>query len=136
MIRRYLEFVKPYKWRIIATILIGIIKFGIPMLIPLLIKFVIDDVINNNAITNDEKFIRLGIAMGIAIFIFVIVRPPIEYLRQYLAQWTSNKILYDIRKKLYDHLQALSSRFYANNQVGQVISVSYTHLTLPTKRIV
>ncbi|MBK3720499.1 putative multidrug export ATP-binding/permease protein [Staphylococcus arlettae] len=122
MIRRYLEFVKPYKWRIIATILIGIIKFGIPMLIPLLIKFVIDDVINNNAITNDEKFIRLGIAMGIAIFIFVIVRPPIEYLRQYLAQWTSNKILYDIRKKLYDHLQALSSRFYANNQVGQVIS--------------
>ncbi|WP_182476336.1 hypothetical protein, partial [Staphylococcus arlettae] len=46
MIRRYLEFVKPYKWRIIATILIGIIKFGIPMLIPLLIKFVIDDVIN------------------------------------------------------------------------------------------
>ena len=48
--------------------------------------------------------------------------PPIEYLRQYLAQWTSNKILYDIRKQLYDHLQALSARFYANNQVGQVIS--------------
>ena len=50
------------------------------------------------------------------------MRPPIEYLRQYLAQWTSNKILYDIRKQLYDHLQALSARFYANNQVGQVIS--------------
>ena len=33
MIRRYLEFVKPYKYRIIATIIIGIIKFGIPMLI-------------------------------------------------------------------------------------------------------
>src|SRR5699024_6825974 len=43
-------------------------------------------------------------------------------LRQYLAQWTSNKILYDIRKKLYNHLQALSSRFYVNNQAGQVIS--------------
>ncbi|MBF7020532.1 ABC transporter ATP-binding protein [Staphylococcus sp. 18_1_E_LY] len=122
MIRRYLTFVKPYKWRIIATILIGILKFGIPMLIPLLIKYVIDYVINNSAITNDEKFMRLGIAMGIAIFIFVIVRPPIEYLRQYLAQWTSNKILYDIRKQLYNHLQALSARFYANNQVGQVIS--------------
>ena len=25
-------------------------------------------------------------------------------------------------KKLYNHLQALSARFYANNQVGQVIS--------------
>ncbi|MCW1287765.1 SAV1866 family putative multidrug efflux ABC transporter, partial [Staphylococcus aureus] len=95
---------------------------GIPMLIPLLIKYAIDGVINNHALTTDEKVHHLTIAIGIALFIFVIVRPPIEFIRQYLAQWTSNKILYDIRKKLYNHLQALSARFYANNQVGQVIS--------------
>ncbi|PSH07478.1 multidrug ABC transporter ATP-binding protein [Staphylococcus argenteus] len=122
MIKRYLQFVKPYKYRIIATIIVGIIKFGIPMLIPLLIKYVIDGVINNQALSTNEKVHHLTIAIGIALFIFVIVRPPIEFVRQYLAQWTSNKILYDIRKKLYDHLQALSARFYANNQVGQVIS--------------
>ncbi|MBE5666972.1 SAV1866 family putative multidrug efflux ABC transporter [Staphylococcus sp. SS251] len=122
MIRRYLQFVKPYKYRIIATIIVGIIKFGIPMLIPLLIKYAIDGVINNHALSANEKVHHLTIAIGIALFIFVIVRPPIEFIRQYLAQWTSNKILYDIRKKLYDHLQALSARFYANNQVGQVIS--------------
>ncbi|MCU5746240.1 ABC transporter ATP-binding protein/permease [Staphylococcus sp. SQ8-PEA] len=122
MIRRYLQFVKPYRWRIISTIIIGIIKFGIPMLIPLLIKYVIDGVINNHSLTSHDKFVRLGIALGIALFIFVVIRPPIEYLRQYLAQWTSNKILYDIRKKLYHHLQALSARFYANNQAGQIIS--------------
>ncbi|HDD7058821.1 SAV1866 family putative multidrug efflux ABC transporter [Staphylococcus aureus] len=122
MIKRYLQFVKPYKYRIFATIIVGIIKFGIPMLIPLLIKYAIDGVINNHALTTDKKVHHLTIAIGIALFIFVIVRPPIEFIRQYLAQWTSNKILYDIRKKLYNHLQALSARFYANNQVGQVIS--------------
>ncbi|HDK3195051.1 SAV1866 family putative multidrug efflux ABC transporter [Staphylococcus aureus] len=122
MIKRYLQFVKPYKYRIFATIIVGIIKFGISMLIPLLIKYAIDGVINNHALTTDEKVHHLTIAIGIALFIFVIVRPPIEFIRQYLAQWTSNKILYDIRKKLYNHLQALSARFYANNQVGQVIS--------------
>lgn len=122
MIKRYLKFVKPYRYRIIATIIVGIIKFGIPMLIPLLIKYAIDGVINNHSLTNQEKFSHLGVAIGIALFIFVIVRPPIEFIRQYLAQWTSNKILYDIRKQLYNHLQALSVRFYANNQVGQVIS--------------
>ncbi|HCZ6227035.1 TPA: SAV1866 family putative multidrug efflux ABC transporter [Staphylococcus aureus] len=122
MIKRYLQFVKPYKYRIFATIIVGIIKFGIPMLIPLLIKYAIDGVINNHALTTDEKVHHLTIAIGIALFIFVIVRPPIEFIRQYLGQWTSNKILYDIRKKLYNHLQALSARFYANNQVGQVIS--------------
>lgn len=122
MIKRYLKFVKPYRYRIIATIIVGIIKFGIPMLIPLLIKYAIDGVINNHSLSNSEKFSHLAIAIGIALFIFVIVRPPIEYIRQYLAQRTSNKILYDIRKQLYNHLQALSARFYANNQVGQVIS--------------
>ncbi|HDJ6654946.1 TPA: SAV1866 family putative multidrug efflux ABC transporter [Staphylococcus aureus] len=122
MIKRYLQFVKPYKYRIFATIIVGIIKFGILMLIPLLIKYAIDGVINNHALTTDEKVHHLTIAIGIALFIFVIVRPPVEFIRQYLAQWTSNKILYDIRKKLYNHLQALSARFYANNQVGQVIS--------------
>ncbi|MBI5974710.1 ABC transporter ATP-binding protein [Staphylococcus canis] len=122
MIKRYLEFVKPYKWLIFGTIIVGIMKFGIPLLIPLLIKYVIDDIINNAGMTVSDKMNHLMIAMLIAAFIFVIVRPPIEFLRQYMAQWTSNKILYDIRKKLYHHLQALSSRFYANNKAGEVIS--------------
>lgn len=122
VIRRYLEFVKPYKWLIFGTIIVGILKFGIPLLIPLLIKYVIDDVINNGALSMSDKYSHLLFAMGIAAFIFIIVRPPIEFLRQYMAQWTSNKILYDIRKKLYSHLQALSARFYANNKAGEVIS--------------
>ena len=50
----------------------------------------------------------------------MVLRPSVEYLRQYLAQRTSNKILYDIRKKLYGHLQMLSAKFYANNKVGRL----------------
>ncbi len=122
MLRRYLQFVKPYTWLIILTILIGILKFGIPLLIPLLIKYVIDDVIGNQTMTIADKkdaLIRVLLIFG---FIFTVIRPPVEYYRQYLAQWTSNKILYDIRKKLYRHLQALSVRFYGNNKVGEVIS--------------
>lgn len=122
MIKRYMQFVKPYWMLIILTIAIGILKFGIPLLIPLLIKYVIDDVISNGAMTIEEKKSALMNAILIFGFIFVVIRPPVEYYRQYLAQWTSNKILYDIRKKLYKHLQALSVRFYANNKVGEVIS--------------
>lgn len=122
MLRRYMQFVKPYTMWIILTIIIGILKFGIPLLIPLLIKYVIDDVISNGAMTIEEKKSALMNAILIFGFIFVVIRPPVEYYRQYLAQYTSNKILYDIRKKLYKHLQALSVRFYSNNKVGEVIS--------------
>ncbi|MCO4097579.1 ABC transporter ATP-binding protein [Macrococcoides canis] len=122
MLKRYMQFVKPYTMLIILTIIIGILKFGIPLLIPLLIKYVIDDVINNTSMSVAEKKEALLQALLLFGFIFTVIRPPVEYFRQYLAQWTSNKILYDIRKKLYKHLQALSVRFYANNKVGEVIS--------------
>ena len=70
MIKRYLKFVQPYRYRIIATIIVGIIKFGIPMLIPLLIKYAIDGVINNHSLSNSEKFSHLGGDWHSAIYIF------------------------------------------------------------------
>ncbi|GAA0498626.1 ABC transporter ATP-binding protein [Salinibacillus aidingensis] len=122
VIKRYLQFVKPYKWRLILTIFIGILKFGIPLLLPLIIKYVIDDVIGAEQLSQAEKIDQLLMIMGIAFFVFLIIRPPIEYFRQYLAQWIGSKILYDIRDKLFDHIQKLSLRFYSQTKTGEVIS--------------
>ncbi len=121
-IRRYLKFVKPYRLQIIGTIIIGILKFAIPLLIPLLIKFVLDDVIGNDTLTKSEKTDKLFWVMGIMIVIFVVFRPPIEYYRQYFAQWTASKILYDIRDRLFSHMQRLSYKYYSNTRAGEVIS--------------
>ena len=54
-VKRYLQFVKPYKWTIIGTIIIGLIKFAIPLLIPLLTKYVVDDIVGNNSLSMDTK---------------------------------------------------------------------------------
>lgn len=121
-IRRYMHFVKPYKIQIIGTILIGIIKFAIPLLIPLLIKYVLDDIVGNTGLTADEKVSKLVLIMGIMIVIFLIVRPPVEYYRQYFAQWTASKILYDVRDRLFTHIQKLSFKYYSNTKAGEVIS--------------
>lgn len=121
-VRRYLQFVKPYRLQIIITIVIGILKFAIPLLIPMLIKYVIDDIIGNGTLTNDEKVSHLLLIMGVMIVIFVVLRPPIEYYRQYFAQWVSSKILYDIRDKMYSHIQKLSFKYYANTRAGEIIS--------------
>jgi len=120
--KRYMKFVKPYTWQIILTVAIGIVKFAIPLFIPLLIKIVIDDIINVDTLTDDEKIRQLFYWLGGTALVFFIVRPPIEYYRQYYAQLVSNKILYDIRQELYGHLQRLSLRFYSNTRVGEVIS--------------
>ncbi|WP_110926496.1 ABC transporter ATP-binding protein [Bacillus massiliglaciei] len=121
-VKRYLTFVKPYKWPIIGTVIIGLLKFGIPLLIPLLSKYVVDDIIGNTSMAVDEKLDRLWWVIGIMLFIFVVLRPPIEYFRQYFAQWTGTKILFDIRNQLFTHIQKLSFKYYSNHRVGEVIS--------------
>ncbi|TDB53696.1 MULTISPECIES: ABC transporter ATP-binding protein [Bacillaceae] len=121
-IKRYMEFVKPYKWQIVGTVLIGVIKFSIPLLIPLLLKYVLDDVIGSDTLSDSEKIKQLLMIMGGSFFVFLILRPPVEYYRQYYAQWVSSKVLYDIRNQLFDHIQKLSLRYYSNTRVGEIIS--------------
>ena len=121
-IKRYMKFVKPYKWQIIITILIGIVKFSIPLITPALLGYVIDDVIGANALSKDEQLRKLFMLMGLMFFIFVVVRPPVEYYRQYYAQWTASKILFDIRDKMFGHIQKLSFKYYSNAKGGEIIS--------------
>ncbi|WP_233880369.1 ABC transporter ATP-binding protein [Virgibacillus halodenitrificans] len=121
-VKQYMKFVKPYKWKIVATILIGIIKFGIPLLMPLILKYVIDNIINAEGLSSPEKTTNLLWLMGISFVVFLVLRPPVEYIRQYLAQWVGNKILYDIRDRLFDHLQKLSLKYYSKTKTGEIIS--------------
>ncbi len=120
--KRYMQFVKPYTWQIVLTIIIGIFKFAIPLFIPLLIKIVIDDIIGADSLSSSEKLEQLYWWLGGTAILFFIFRPPIEYFRQYYAQYVSNKILYDIRQYLYGHMQRLSLRYYANTRAGEIIS--------------
>ncbi|WP_088072343.1 ABC transporter ATP-binding protein [Gottfriedia luciferensis] len=120
-IRRYLKFVKPYRFHIFLTIAIGIVKFAIPLVLPFLLKYVVDNIINSS-LPIATKSTHLIYIMLIAFGLFVILRPPIEYFRQYYAQYIGSRILFDIRGHLFKHLQKLSLRYYANAKTGEVIS--------------
>ncbi|MEE1131058.1 MAG: ABC transporter ATP-binding protein [Caryophanon sp.] len=119
--KRYMRFVKPYWGMLILTMAIGILKFAIPLFTPLLIQIIIDDIIGGD-MSVQEKTEQLAYWIGGTIVLFFIIRPPVEYYRQYYAQHLSNKILYDIRQEIYGHLQKLSMKYYANTRAGEVIS--------------
>ncbi|MFF5996681.1 ABC transporter ATP-binding protein [Lysinibacillus sp. KU-BSD001] len=121
-IKRYMRFVKPYKWLLMFTIVIGILKFAIPLFLPWLVQIILDDILLEESLSAEEKTKQLLTWIGIALVLFFVVRPPIEYYRQYFAQNLSNNILFDIRKELYGHLQKLSLKYYANTRAGEVIS--------------
>ncbi|EGG37359.1 ABC transporter ATP-binding protein [Paenibacillus sp. HGF5] len=118
----YYPFVKPYMKWIILTLIIGMIKFAIPLLLPMIMKYVVDDLLINQQMSIEQKIQDLMWILGGTLVLFVIVRGPVEYLRQYFAQFITSRILFDMRNRLYAHLQRLSLRYYQNTKVGEAIS--------------
>ncbi|WP_163857972.1 ABC transporter ATP-binding protein [Paenibacillus elgii] len=117
----YFQFIKPYWKLVLITVLIGMVKFGIPLTLPLIIKYIVDDILLSS-VSSVEKTRNLTEVLLGAFVLFVIIRVPVEYLRQYFAQSTTNRILYDLRSHLYSHIQKLSLRYYQNHKTGEIIS--------------
>lgn len=119
--RSYLRFVRPYGKLITITLIIGMIKFGIPLTLPLILKYVVDNLLTGHA-PQAERLGQLAQVLAWSFVLFVVVRAPVEYFRQYYAQLTTSRILYDLRSHLYGHIQKLSMRYYHNHKTGEIIS--------------
>lgn len=100
---------------------IGMIKFAIPLTLPFIMKYVVDEILLGHLPLN-EKINRLLYVIGISFVLFVVFRVPIEYYRQYFAQFITSRVLFDMRSKLYGHIQKLSLQYYQNHKVGEMIS--------------
>ncbi|WP_340023969.1 ABC transporter ATP-binding protein [Paenibacillus sp. FSL K6-1096] len=120
--KSYFTFVRPYlKW-IILTLIIGMVKFSIPLTLPMILKYVVDELLGNPALPVAERISKLMMVLGGSLVLFVLIRGPVEYYRQYFAQLITSKVLFDMRNRLYAHLQRLSLRYYQNTKVGEAIS--------------
>ncbi|NHN33435.1 ABC transporter ATP-binding protein [Paenibacillus agricola] len=119
--KSYYRFVKPYWKLIVVTLLIGMAKFGIPLTLPFIMKYVVDDLLLSS-LPPAVKVEKLIYVMLGAFVLFVVLRAPIEYARQYYAQLTTSRILYDLRNHLYGHIQKLSLKYYQNHKTGEIIS--------------
>ncbi|OEF98125.1 ABC transporter ATP-binding protein [Desulfuribacillus alkaliarsenatis] len=121
-IKYFLRFVSPYKFKIFIAIVLGFVRNAIPMLLPIIMMYIVDNIIGNNEMVVDQKVYLLVVIMLGSFLIYTILRVPVEYYSTYVTQWIGNKILYDIRKNLFEHLQKLSLRFYHEKRSGEVVS--------------
>jgi ABC-type multidrug transport system fused ATPase/permease subunit len=60
------------------------------------------------------------IALG---FVLVIAATfAAQYAQNYLLEWLFGRMEYDLRSDVFDHLQALSPRYFADKEVGGIVS--------------
>lgn len=108
-------FTKPYMKYLILCALLLITVTMVDLIKPYLIKVVIDDHIKN---MNKAGIFNLTmIYLGLVIAGFFIT-----YVQMLLLNWVSQKLVYDMRAHLFDHLLKLPLSFYDKNPVGRLVT--------------
>ena len=119
---RLLGFVRPY-WRtlLLAWLCVSAASAFV-LLMPLLIGWAIDTGLaldENDVPTGDRRTLVL---MGLAITGTAVGRGIFAYGQTFWSEWISQRVAYDIRNSIYNHLQRLSFAYHDKAQTGQLMS--------------
>jgi len=113
--KRLLIFIKPYVSRLIISVVCMAFSGLSNVIVPWLIKDVIDKVLANK----DVYTLNLIV---IGILVLFVLRGVFFFGQSYLMSYVGQKIVIDIREKLYRHLQRLSLSYYDRNKTGIIMS--------------
>jgi ABC-type multidrug transport system fused ATPase/permease subunit len=105
----------PYKARTALSIGSLLAATATALAPPYLAKLAIDDGITKRDLTRLGWIVAAFLAAGIANW-------ATSYAQTYFTGWTGERILADLRNKLFRHLQRLSLGFYERNRAGVIIS--------------
>lgn len=99
--------------------LIGVVATAAMSLIDAGFAWLIKPIIDKGFINRDIHFIRFLPFLVIAIFV---VRGGFVFLSNYCVTRVSRQVVMDFRRKLFDHLLKLPTRFYDKRSSGQLLS--------------
>ncbi len=115
LVWRVARFARPY-WGTVALLIVAITVTSLLALVPpLLYRQLVDDAIPNG----DARLLNL-LALGL-IGIPILSR-LIGVGQGYLSARAGGSIIRDLRRSLYEHLQAMSLRFFTHTRTGELMS--------------
>ena len=115
LILRIFSYLKPY-WKQMLLVLAAILVSSIFTLAPSVLT---GRIIDEGLIARDmEALIRL-ILLSLAV---TFAANLIGVLESYLNTWIAQHITFDMRNKMYSHLQKMSQRFFTTNNQGDIIT--------------
>lgn len=113
--RRLFAFVKPYRGQITIALIAIVIGSLLGLAGPYTLQFLIDAVFRDN---NRDLLNRITLAL---ILIFA-SQSVFYFIRGYLLATTGERVMADLRVKLFEHLQSLSLSFFNERRTGELVS--------------
>jgi ATP-binding cassette subfamily B multidrug efflux pump len=115
LMRRLITYLRPYKLQVVfaTTAIIG--HSALELVPPYLVKLVIDRYIPAGDINGLSIVAGLYLATLAGSF-------ALDYAQTWVLQFTGQRIMFDMRMQIYEHLQRLDLQFYDRNPVGRLMT--------------
>jgi ATP-binding cassette subfamily B protein len=115
LVGRLMGYLRPYRGRLIAAVLLLLVTTGLSLLQPVLVQQAIDRDIARGETDDLWWIVGAFLASLVAIFVF-------RYVQALLMVNISQRVMNDIRLKLFRHLQRMSIAFFDANPVGRLVT--------------
>src|SRR4051795_11950406 len=110
---RLLGFLRPYRRGVIVSFALAAVAMGVGTLIPFLVGRTVDEIRRGR--TNLWPLALAIVAAGLIRLVFSVAR-------RLIAGRVSLGVEYDLRNRMYSHLQSLELAFFDTQQTGQLMS--------------
>jgi len=132
LMKRLIRYLRPYRF-VAAVALAAILLYGVLQAVPpYLMKVEVDRYLDPSGRQQIPQFLanflsrdpRAGI-LQIALALFlptVALTFLLEFAQSFAMQWVGQKVMYDLRKEIFGHLQRLQLSFYDRNPVGRLVT--------------
>ncbi|OKS65508.1 ABC transporter ATP-binding protein, partial [Pseudomonas syringae pv. actinidiae] len=114
-IRLAASFIAPYRWQALGALLALVVTAGITLSIGQGIKLMIDQ----GFMTRSPQLLERSIGFFMLLTVGLAIG---TFSRFYLVSWIGERVVADLRKKVFDHLIELHSGFYENNRSSEIQS--------------
>jgi ATP-binding cassette subfamily B protein len=115
LIRRVIAFARPYRAWIAAMLAITLATTGLSLLTPLILRNLIDK-------TLPSRDLQRLIWLTIALLAIPIISGALNVLLRQLNSRVGEGVVFDLRSKLFSHLQRMSLSFFTHTKVGELMS--------------
>ncbi len=115
VVGRLMGFLVPYWYQVLGAVVLVFTVTGLGIVNPLITEQIIDVFIPNGQMNMLMLFCFLVVGLAI-------LKGVLTFGQRYIMEYTAQRVIYDIRNRLYQHLQELSFSFYDQAQTGELMS--------------
>ena len=122
LIRRILSYLKPYWLQFVLVFVTIMLSAAIGLLPSIITGKIVDEALVG-------KNMALLIQLLILAFLSLTGSQVISVLESYINAWISQRIIFDMKNQMYDHLQHMPHAFFTSEKQGDIITRMNTDIS-------